>query len=85
MINKQKNITFLSLKGKAVINANDGTHLGHVSDLELSSDYRQIQALLLPSPEKFFHLSRKDMMRIPVSQISQIGEDVILVQVSGTN
>ena len=77
---KTKPITFQNLKGKAVINACDGIHLGHIHDLEISEDYHQIISLILPKPGSFFRFSEKDYLHIPISQIEQIGEDVILVR-----
>lgn len=78
--NTQFTIQFSDLKDKEVVNAADGAMLGHISDLELDPEIKTVRALLLPQPGRFFHFSRRDMLRIPLEHIERIGEDIILVR-----
>ncbi len=82
---KIKPITFQSLKGKAIINACDGVHLGHIHDLEISEDYRRIKSLILPKPGSLFRFTANDYLHIPITQIERIGEDVIIVRLQNTH
>lgn len=85
-MNQPTNILcFSHLKGKEVVNASDGTLLGHVIDLELSHDLREVRALLLPHVGGLFSLSKREDVRISVSQIEQVGGDVILVRLSNVS
>ena len=77
-------LNFSQLKGKEVVNASDGTLLGHVVDIELAIDLKEVRALLLPHIGGFFSLTKHEDVRIPISQIERVGGDVILVRLNST-
>ncbi|CAH0122508.1 MULTISPECIES: YlmC/YmxH family sporulation protein [unclassified Paenibacillus] len=66
---------------KDVINIIDGKKLGQVSDLELDLRQGRIEAIVVPSYNKFFGLfgSGSEMI-IPWRNIVKIGADVVLVK-----
>lgn len=78
-----RTLTFLTLKGKAVINA-DGEHLGQICDLEIDEKGFYITALLLPKKTPLFSSHKHTPYRIPISDITKIGE-VILVSTKSSN
>lgn len=74
-------VTLSELQMKEIINVNDGSRMGHFTDLEIDPDNGKIKALIVPVKEKqsgFF--SKADEMIIHWSQIETIGSDVILVK-----
>ncbi|GGB45234.1 YlmC/YmxH family sporulation protein [Virgibacillus dakarensis] len=69
------------LQVKEIIIIDDGTRLGHFTDLEIDTRNGKITALIVPVKEKqsgFF--GKTDEMIIHWSQIETIGSDVILVK-----
>lgn len=66
---------------KDVINIIDGKKLGQISDLELDLRQGRIEAIVVPSYNKFFGLfgSGTDLI-IPWRNIVKIGADVVLVK-----
>lgn len=69
------------LQVKEIIIIDDGTRLGHFSDLEIDADSGKIMSLIIPVKEKqsgFF--SKADEVVILWNQIETIGSDVILVK-----
>lgn len=74
-------VTLSELQIKEIINVNDGSRLGHFTDLEIDPDNGRITALIVPVKEKqsgFF--SKADEIVIHWNQIETIGTDVILVK-----
>ena len=67
------------LRQKEVINLQDASRMGFVSDVEVSLEAGAIEAVIVPGKTRFFNFgSGKDLV-IPWEKIRQIGEDVILV------
>jgi len=66
---------------KDVINIVDGKKLGQVTDLELDLRQGRIDAIIVPTPGKFFGLfgGSTDVI-IPWKNIVKIGMDVVLVK-----
>ena len=72
------------LRYREVINICTGHRLGYVSDIEMEMHTGKICALIVPGPCKFFGLfGREDDYFLPYECISKMGDDIILVEVSG--
>jgi YlmC/YmxH family sporulation protein len=69
------------LRQKEVINCEEGTRYGFVSDLEIDVNEGRILGLIVPGPGRVFGVfGREQEYRIPWSKIKKIGEDIILVE-----
>jgi YlmC/YmxH family sporulation protein len=73
------------IRNKEVINIYDGRSLGFVEDVELNLEKGTIEAIIIPGEKGgFFGLfSRNDELVIKWRDIKRIGDDVILVDLSG--
>lgn len=69
------------LRQKEVININDATRLGYVSDVEVTLNKGEIEAIIVPGKMKLFHFGKNDDLVIEWEKIKVIGEDVILVDI----
>lgn len=69
------------LRQKEVININDAQRLGYVSDVEVSLNKGEIEAIVVPGKMKLFNFGKQDDLVITWDKIKQIGEDIILVDV----
>lgn len=69
------------LRQKEVININDASRLGYVSDVEVSLSKGEIEAIVVPGKMKLFNFGKNDDLVITWDKIKQIGEDIILVDV----
>lgn len=76
-------ILFSDLCEKEVINCNDGTLIGNVSDVEISTDECKVTALFVESKKSLF--SKNETIRIPWDKIEKIGLDVIIVNICQTH
>ncbi len=74
--------SFCELKRKEVINLCNGTKLGCICDLEIDTCTGRICSIVVPGPQKCFGLLRGDEeLVIPYERITQIGDDVIIVDI----
>lgn len=72
------------LRCKEVINVCTGMRLGFVCDVIVNVVTGQLVAIILPGPCKFFGLfGREDDIVVPWECIRRIGDDIILIEVSG--
>ena len=72
------------LRCKEIINICTGQRLGYVCDAEFEMPAGTLRALIVPGPCRFFGLfGREPDFLIPVEQITKIGTDIILVDISG--
>jgi YlmC/YmxH family sporulation protein len=69
------------LRQKEVINIQDASRLGYVSDVEVSLDKGEIEAIVVPGKMKLFRFGKNDDLVILWSDIKMIGEEVILVDI----
>lgn len=69
------------LRQKEVININDASRLGYVSDVEVSLIKGEIEAIVVPGEMKFFNFGKKDDLVIEWNKIKIIGDDIILVDI----
>lgn len=73
------------LRMKDVINIVDGRRLGLIGDLELDLEHGCIKSLVVPGASRFLGLFGRDRDTvIDWRQIQKIGQDVILVEVTGS-
>lgn len=70
-----------SLRQKEVININDASRLGYVSDVEISLNKGEIEAIIVPGRMRVFNFGKSDDLVITWDKILKIGEDVILVEI----
>ena len=72
--------TFTELQKKEVINADDGTRLGFVSNIDIDLEKGVITAIRIPASSKVFNMfgKREDHI-IEWNRIKKIGDDIILI------
>lgn len=71
---------FTTLKCKEVVNVCDGCRLGFVSDIDIDCRSGQVVAIVVPGRGKCFGLvGRHEDFVIPWKCITQIGDDIILI------
>lgn len=69
------------LRQKEVINIRDASRLGFVSDVEVSLEKGEIEAIIVPGKTRFFNFGKSGDYVILWDKIKKIGEDVILVDI----
>ena len=72
------------LRNKEVINMTDGERLGYVYDMEINSHTGTILALIVPGKEKQKLFGKNTELRIPWSDVSRIGQDLIVINKTNT-
>lgn len=73
--------SFLDLQKKEVINADDGTRLGYVSNIDIDLTTGEIKAIRIPASSKAFNFFGKNEDHIiEWSKIKKIGDDIILIK-----
>ncbi len=65
---------------KEVINITDASRLGFVSDVEVSMEKGEIEAIIVPGRTKLFNFGKSGDYNISWDKIKRIGEDLILVE-----
>ena len=70
--------TFQELCDKEVINCSDGSIIGSVSNLEITTDECRITAIFVETGNSLF--SKRESIRIPWENIEKIGCDIIIVR-----
>lgn len=76
--------TTLSLKKKEIINLCDGSRLGFATEFEFDPKCATITALMVPRQScGFLGLGKTEYLFIPWGKIECIGEDTILVRLTG--
>jgi len=74
------------LKNKEVIDVNNGKRLGIIADIDIDLVEGRIKGISVPKEEKGFKIfGAKEDIYIAWDEISRIGHDVILVDVSKIN
>ena len=72
------------LRCKEIINVASGQRLGYVCDAEIELPAGVLKSLLVPGPCRFFGLfGREPDFLVPLSCITKIGRDIILVDIPG--
>ena len=70
--------TLNGLRDKEVINTENGSRMGYVSDVEVDLTAGKLTAILVPGEGGGFFSKPRDI-RIPWEKIVRIGEDTVLV------
>ena len=69
------------LRQKEVINTNDGSRYGFVSDLDIDVTEGKIKSVIVPGPGRVLGVFGRDQeYKIPWDKIIKIGEDIVLVE-----
>ena len=77
-------VKLTQLQCKEVICVNDGMRLGYISDVLVEVPGGEICAVVVPGPCRILGLfGREDDYIIGWERIRRIGDDIILVEVSG--
>ncbi|PSR21002.1 MAG: YlmC/YmxH family sporulation protein [Sulfobacillus acidophilus] len=72
------------LRMKDVINVVDGRRLGLIGDLELDLEQGRVKSVVVPGVSRFLGLFGRDHDTvIDWQRIQKVGQDVILVEVTG--
>ena len=71
-------ISFCELRKKEVVNASDGTKLGHIVDMIISIETKRASGLIAPAKKGGLFSKEQDVF-IPLDSIIKIGSDVILI------
>jgi len=70
------------MKQKEIINVRDGCRFGFVCDVEFDEDTGRITTVIVPGPAKLLGMfGREQEYCIPWDKITQVGEDIVLVDV----
>lgn len=67
------------LQSKKIISMNDGKQIGVITDVVIDTNGK-IESLIIESAKSLFSLSRDMDSKVYWSEITKIGEDVILVK-----
>ena len=76
-------ISYNELRQKEIVNVLCGKRMGKLTDLIFSTNTKKVLGIVVPSEHKLFR-QREDFF-IPWENITQIGDDVILVSVNVDN
>ena len=74
---------FAELKTKEVVRLSDGKKLGFADDIVIDEATNTVVALRIPKASRAFR--KPEYIEIPFSNITKIGENVILVSAFGDN
>ncbi len=77
----ENEISFCELRKKEVVNAADGSRLGHIVDMIISVETKRALGIVAPGHKSGF-FSKEQNLFIPLGCIVKIGEDVILINMS---
>lgn len=73
-------IKMSDLREKEIINMNDGSRVGIISDMEIDIENGLVKAIIVPGQGKFLSLfSKGEEFVIDWNRIKKIGTDVILI------
>ena len=74
-------ISFCELRKKEVVNAADGTRLGHIVDMIISVETKTALGIVAPVKRSGFFAKEQNLF-IPLPCIVKIGADVILIDMA---
>ncbi len=84
MNNSNNEISFTELRCKEVVNASDGRKLGRITDIIFSNESGKIRGIVTPYVKRAFFGKGQEVF-IPWKCVKKLGEDVIIVDISGVN
>lgn len=71
------------LQNKDIVNVVDGKNIGNIIDVKIDEEKGNIEAFIIEPNKNFFSFFNKGMdTEIGWSNITKIGEDVILVKIT---
>ena len=76
-------LTFCELREKEIVNVADGKRFGRIIDLALSCNGRVIGIMAPGDKSAIRAFAGKNVVFIPWQNITKIGDDVILINLSG--
>lgn len=77
--------SFLDLRCKEVVNIVDGRRLGHILDVVISLSNAYVLGIVVPGEQSFWNILKPcDPLFIPWQQVTKIGEDTILVEITNS-
>ena len=78
--------SFLDLRCKEVVNLIDGRRLGHIIDVIIALPESCVLGIVVPGEQSFWNVLKPcEPLFIPWQQITKIGEDAILVEITDTS
>ncbi len=84
MNNSNNEISFTELRCKEVVNASDGRKLGRITDIIFSNESGKIRGIVTPYVKRAFFGKGQEVF-IPWKCVKKLGEDVIIVDITGVN
>lgn len=72
-------ICFRALEKKEVVNTSTGERLGYICDAEIDMRCGEIKYFIVPIQHDPFSLKTKEWKKFSFSDITKIGDDIILV------
>lgn len=75
-------LSFCELRSKEVVNGIDGRRLGRIVDIVFSADGGCVRGIIVPYNRRAVFFKSQDVF-IPWECIKKIGEDVIIVELTG--
>ena len=75
-------LCFKALEKKEVVNTETGERLGCISDAEIDLDCGQIKYFIVPVCHNAFSLKPSEKRKFSFSDITKIGDDIILIKKS---
>ena len=77
--------SFLDLRCKEVVNIVDGRRLGHILDVVISLPNAYVLGIVVPGEQSFWNILKPcEPLFIPWQQVTKIGEDTILVEITNS-
>lgn len=84
MNKSENNLSYQELKCKQIVDVNEGRNLGHLCDMVFTSDAARVLGLIAPFGKRSIFGKGQEIF-IPWKCIKNIGEDVIIVDISSLN
>lgn len=79
-----QDVTFCEMREKEVVNTVDGKKLGRILDMVFTCN-GDVLGIVVPGEKRLFkNIAGGDSIFIPWKNITKIGEDTILVELSGS-
>lgn len=70
------------LQNKDIVNVVDGKNIGNIIDVKIDEEKGNIEAFIIEPNKNFFSFNKGMDTEIGWSNITKIGEDVILVKIT---
>ncbi len=84
MNKRENNLSYQELKCKQIVDVNEGRNLGHLCDMVFTADAAKALGIIAPFGKRGIFGKGQEIF-IPWKCIKNIGEDVIVVDISSLN